>query len=259
LRATAPKRSLVAVPAAAVSARAEPVLLLEADPDLGRWLAPDHVVAARRASRVPVLLVSTGDWDPPPCQNRRRDLGFLVLDGLVARNESLRGITCTELMGPGDLIQPWTQRPDGTLLTHAVGWTTLERTRLAVLGVPFSVATDAWPALRSALIERAMRRSAWSSTQHALSHLASMDERLEVLFRHLGERWGRMTPAGVAITLPLSHATLAQLVGGKRPTVTLALKRLMAAGVVERGPGGAWLVHGESTARAEAVAAASAG
>src|SRR3712207_8717441 len=53
------------------------------------------------------------------------------------------------------------------------------------------------------------------------------------LFR---SRFGRIVPDGVVIPLQLSHQMIGQLVGAQRPTVTLALGKLAAAGdVVRRG------------------------
>lgn len=235
------------------------VRLLEAEPELGRWLTPDEVVEARVRSVVPVLHAPPGDWPPPRCESRRRHLGFLVLDGLLARDELLAGGTATELIGPGELLQPWTARPDDVLVPRRVAWTALEPTRLAVLGPAFAAATARWPALRSALLERAMQRCSWLSTEHALCQLSRVDERLLVLFWHLAERWGRVVRGGVLLPLRLSHATLGHLVGAKRPTVTLALRRLAETGVVARRADGTWLLRGDAPAALRRLAAHGAG
>jgi DNA-binding transcriptional ArsR family regulator len=44
--------------------------------------------------------------------------------------------------------------------------------------------------------------------------------------------------------LSLSHRLLGQLVGARRPTVTLALARLDDAGLVHREDDGTWVLHG---------------
>jgi CRP/FNR family transcriptional regulator, cyclic AMP receptor protein len=222
------------------------VKLLEADPDLGRWLTPDEVVIARELSVVPVLRVPGGQWVPPACENRKAHLGFLLLDGLMGRDELLAGTSSTELLGPGELLQPWTQRPEDLLVPRTVRWVVLEPTRLAVLGPSFATATAPWPALRSALLERAMRRCAWLSTQHALCQLSRVDMRLLLLFWHLAERWGRVGARGMVVPLSMSHATLGHLVGAKRSTVTRGLQRLAAGGLVERRADGSWLLGGDA-------------
>jgi CRP/FNR family cyclic AMP-dependent transcriptional regulator len=43
----------------------------------------------------------------------------------------------------------------------------------------------------------------------------------------------------------LSHQTLADLVGARRPTVTLALRGLGDRGLLERGAGGEWILSGD--------------
>jgi DNA-binding IclR family transcriptional regulator len=79
-----------------------------------------------------------------------------------------------------------------------------------------------------------------------------------MLFWLLSDRWGAVTPDGVRVTLPLTHETLAMLVGSRRPTVTLALQRLARAGLLMREPGHSWLLTNraiELLAQPESLAA----
>jgi DNA-binding IclR family transcriptional regulator len=46
----------------------------------------------------------------------------------------------------------------------------------------------------------------------------------------------------VRVTLPLTHETLAMLVGSRRPTVTIALQRLARAGLLTREHNHRWLL-----------------
>ena len=217
--------------------------LLEEDPELGRWLSPSEIVEARRRAVVPVLRLPRGRWQPRAPRTRARDhLGFVVLDGLIARDESLAGSTATELIGPGDFVQPWVA--DGSLVPSEISWTAMRPTRLAVLGPSFVAATEPWPGLRSALLERAMDRCSRISTHHALSQLSRVDARLLVLLWHLAERWGRVARGGIVMPLRLSHEALGHLVGAKRPTVSLALGRLQADGLIARRADRTWLLLG---------------
>ena len=50
----------------------------------------------------------------------------------------------------------------------------------------------------SALLERAIRRTLRMSIHQALLQLSPVETRLLVLFWHLAERWGRVTPDGIA-------------------------------------------------------------
>jgi hypothetical protein len=217
------------------------VRLLEEDPSLARWLTPVEVVEARRRSIVPVLRLPRGYWKPgDPGVSVRDHLGFFVLEGVLARHEKLLDSVTTELTGPGELLQPWTQERDNLLVPRTVSWSVMQPARLAVLGPSFVMAMSPWPHIRTALFERAMLRAARLSTHHALSQLSTVDARLLVLFWHLAERWGRVT------AVQLSHEALGHLVGAKRPTVSLALRRLTAAGLVARRPDRSWLLQGSA-------------
>jgi CRP/FNR family cyclic AMP-dependent transcriptional regulator len=64
----------------------------------------------------------------------------------------------------------------------------------------------------------------------------------------LAERWGRVVPGGVLVSLRLPHRTLAGMVGARRPSVTTALGQLMARGAIERRPDGGWVLRGSAPA-----------
>src|SRR3712207_6988597 len=68
---------------------------------------------------------------------------------------------------------------------------------------------------------------------------------------HLGERWGRMSPAGVVVPLSLTHEAIGRLAGAERPTVSLALTALADAGVVLRREDGAFVLEAQSWRRLE--------
>jgi hypothetical protein len=78
--------------------------------------------------------------------------------------------------------------------------------------------------------------------QLVLAQWSSADDRLVATFRILADRWGVVTPDGIALPAFLTHSVLAPLVGARRPSVTTALKRLTASGAVRRGADGRWLV-----------------
>ena len=60
------------------------------------------------------------------------------------------------------------------------------------------------------------------------------------LFADLAQRFGRMTPEGIVIELPLTHQIIGDLVGSRRPTVSLALQSLAEGGVLKRLDDGRW-------------------
>lgn len=219
--------------------------VLDADPELGRWLSPDAFLQARRHAVAQVAILRVGFWEPPPAVGSPSDhLGYLVLEGLLAREEKLAGCTATELLGPGELLQPWNQQPDEILIPRQVAWEALEPTRLAVLGPAFVNAIDSWPRLATALLDRAMRGRDRLATHRALCQLSPVDRRLHVLFWQLAERWGHVTAGSVILPLRLQHETLGRLAAAKRSTVTLALQKLDKAELVHRRDDGAWVLTG---------------
>jgi CRP/FNR family transcriptional regulator, cyclic AMP receptor protein len=135
-------------------------------------------------------------------------------------------------------------REDG-LVRYRVGWNVLMPLRAAVLDDDFARSLARWPQAMSALLERAVRRTHRMSIHEALLQLSPVETRLVVLFWHLAERWGRVTPAGIVLRLRLSHALLGQLVGCKRASVTTALQHVYASGALMRRADGTWLLTGE--------------
>jgi CRP/FNR family cyclic AMP-dependent transcriptional regulator len=127
------------------------VSVLDADPELGRWLTPGEMGAARRDTVVPVVVVNFGVWEPePPRACGWRHLGYLLLEGVLVREERLAGSTSIDLVGPGELLQPWVEDSDDVLVPHTVTWTVLEPVRLGVLGPSFVASAARWPAEPSA-------------------------------------------------------------------------------------------------------------
>lgn len=85
--------------------------------------------------------------------------------------------------------------------------------------------------------------------QLAITRLTGTDMRLHALLWDLADRWGRVAPDGVVLTLPLTHETLGRLARGGRPAVSAALKTLAERDLVHRRPDGSWLLRGEPPAR----------
>jgi CRP-like cAMP-binding protein len=225
------------------------VRVLEEDPELGASLddaelaiAAQHLVAAE-------IRVPKGLWEVEhPLGQSRADLGFLVLDGLLVRETVIGRHTTAELLGSGDLLRPWDQNedaPDAPVRTeHA--YRVLQPTRVAVLDARFATLCSRLPSITAELLSRTLRRSRLLGLLLALSAMPRLDARLLALLWHLADRWGKVGPNGVHVPLRLTHATLAQLVGAQRPSVTSALQALEGRGLVSRIPeGGGWLLLGD--------------
>ena len=72
-----------------------------------------------------------------------------------------------------------------------------------------------------------------------------VEDRLLLLLWQLAELWGRKAPGGAVLPFRLSHQTLADLVGARRPTVTLAVRALTERELLERGESGEWILPGD--------------
>jgi CRP-like cAMP-binding protein len=101
-----------------------------------------------------------------------------------------------------------------------------------------------WPQLTVAFSGRILERACSAELLTAVSHLPRVDERLLATLWHLASRWGKVTPEGVTLPLRLTHRALGEIVGARRPSVTLALRRLEEEGKLRRGQRGYFVLVG---------------
>lgn len=222
------------------------ISLLDADPDLAEDLDPETLDRARVATRTRMQRLSCGAWDAAAAMEPEvHHRGFLIVDGLLAREVEVLGRRCTELLGPGDVMRPWQWDPDGSHVQAEVGWTVLEPARLAVLDHSLIQRLTPFPAIGAELFSRGIRRAHALAVALAISHHQRVDERLCLTLWHLAERWGRVTSQGIVVVLPLSHQRLADLVGAQRASVTTAMGDLTREGKLSRRDDGHWLLHGD--------------
>jgi CRP-like cAMP-binding protein len=225
------------------------VQLLEADPELARGLDQRRLREVSQRLLARAIDVPRGLWRPP----RRgivgaggsQPIGLLVLEGLLVREATVGDHPCAELLGPGDLLRAWGDRDADVLLPRTVEWTALSAVRLAVIDHALAVRAAQWPEIFAALVERAARRAERLVVMQAIANLTRVGDRLLALLWCLAERWGRVVPGGVLVSLRLPHRTLAGMVGARRPSVTTALGQLMARGEIERRPDGTWILRGD--------------
>ena len=220
------------------------VRILELDPELGLRVPAAEIGTARAELTAPVQTLPPGRWEVPPNEGDPGALGFLMLQGLLARDLIVAGTTATDLLGEGDVLQPWVPAREDWLVRYHVQWHVLTPMRLAVLDGAFARLLASWPQVMGALLERVVRRVQRMAIHQALLQLSPVETRLLVLFWHLAERWGRVTPHGVTIRLRISHEVLGQLVGCRRSSVTTALRHIDESGLIVRQADGTWLLRG---------------
>jgi CRP/FNR family transcriptional regulator, cyclic AMP receptor protein len=222
------------------------IRLLEHDAELGQLLSGPRLQEATRQLTVHTHRLDLGPWDAERLRGAGPEhVGLLVLEGLIAREVVLADNVACELMGPGDLVRPWQANDPAQLLQAQIRWTVLESGRLAVLDRRFAALLSRYPEVNAMLIDRLTERAQRLAIAQAISQLNGVDRRLLALFWYLAERWGRVVPQGVAVTLPVPHRLIAQLVGARRPTVSTALSQLAERGDLVRLEGQSWLLTGE--------------
>ncbi|HWF35269.1 MAG TPA: helix-turn-helix domain-containing protein [Solirubrobacteraceae bacterium] len=226
--------------------------LLDADDDLAQEFDVRMRLAVRQVATARVLDAEVGACDLSRWfEAVDGGPGLLVLDGLVAIDARVGNRTATELIGPGDLLQPACPL-DENLLERSDAWRALCPTRFALLDRDFAERVRPWPQIAHALLRRAGRRIADLDVLRAITSQPRLEVRLVLLLWHLAARWGRVEPAGIRVSLPLTHRMLGQLVGAERPSISHALARLAHAGMVT-GAAGDWHLHGTVEDHLEAL------
>lgn len=222
------------------------VRVLDADRSLGAVLNEEELAAATRYAVADVIELPRGKHDPKALFDGEGALGLLVLEGLLIRQVAVADRHCGELVGPGSVLRPWDDFGHTAPLPFEVSWRVIQDTQLARLDRRFLVTIAHWPALIEAFTARATERAHTLAFNVAIHCLRHVHLRLLVLLWHLADRFGRVTPEGTHVPLPLSHSDLAELVGAARPSVSVALKQLAEDGLVWRHPADStWLLSRE--------------
>lgn len=117
----------------------------------------------------------------------------------------------------------------------------IEPTFVATLGADFTQVVARWPGLVNVFMERAVERSHSLALHVAIHCIRRVDLSLLVLFWHLADRFGKVTPDGIVVSVKLTHRDLGTLVGATRQSVTAALGEVAERGWVTRRHAGAWL------------------
>jgi CRP-like cAMP-binding protein len=226
---------------------ASKVALLAVDAALRNAVPGAERCLAERILVVPRRDLEDGEWSPDMLVGDSAQLlGALVLRGLVTHDVILAGRRSTNLLGPGDLLRPW--RSADTSLPCAARWTASGGAAIVLLDERFAGAARRWPGLAAVVYERMAQQLDDAGVRAAIVALPRVEERVLALFWQLADRWGVVRPDGVVVRLALTHAVIGQLVGARRPTVSLALQALAEDGLVRREAADAWLLRRDSLA-----------
>jgi CRP/FNR family cyclic AMP-dependent transcriptional regulator len=223
------------------------VRLLEADPELGARLDGEELDQARKYAMLPAVRLDEGSWDIQQLRDARgvrgEVYGFVLTEGTITIDAIFADRRATRVLAPNELIllEGW----DNDTLPVRWGWTVLEPTTLAVLDERLEVIARHWPSLMTALVIRGADQTRHALLQQAISQLPRVEDRLLALMWSLADSRGIVREDGVYVPLSLTHQALAQMIGARRPTVSLGLKALKGRGVLT-STGHGWLIARDS-------------
>lgn len=217
--------------------------LLELDPELGQGLDQEQWPAAVVAATARVFRHECGPWRFFP-QPDHASPGALVLDGLLLVSLELEGRRHLEVLGEGDVINPWVGTGPALSLPSVVTAQVACELRIALLDRDFMRRTGTWPEIHAALMRRLILRARRLAMQAAINSLPRTEDRVELTLWHLAYRFGKVTSDGFKLQLRLTHSQLSDMVAAQRPSVSVALARLTDAGRLQRRERDEWLLCG---------------
>lgn len=205
------------------------VSLLEVEPELGTWLSPEEQELARRIV-VPTARLDPGSPDLDRVLEESDAFAALLLGGMVMHRMAVGGRQILRLLGPGDIIvHTWAPRSEilGYTTKRAAGYA-----HIALLGRHLVNAARQFPGLIVGLHLRLGDQHQRLAVQLGICQLPRVQDRVLTLMWLLAESWGRVTPAGTRLPVKLTHTAIGELVGARRPTVSLALRDLVEQGAL---------------------------
>jgi CRP/FNR family transcriptional regulator, cyclic AMP receptor protein len=228
----------------APAARVSP---LEAWPELRGYVSARDLDEIARV-RLPVITVDNGVIELHDVLREHGAFGATVLEGIVMNSLRVGDQTGIQLLGPGDLLiegsEPmpsWLRDADSRAAASV---------RLALFGNDLLAVALRWPRIIQGLYAGVADQLQRLTAQLVICQLPRVDERVLAMLWLLSESWGYVTPSGVRLPLALTHEMIGGLVGARRPTVTLALRKLVQDGAIVHQDSG-WLLLEQPAQSAE--------
>jgi CRP/FNR family cyclic AMP-dependent transcriptional regulator len=214
------------------------VSLLRVWPDIAERLDPEERDVAERALMLPVL--SGRDQDLTTALEVGDAFDFVLVEGTVLKETTLAAHSALELLGPGDVLAPPVSAARQVELRGMSRYLALGDVSIAALGLRFQRIAARWPQVTDFLYGQIAAQAHRASTHLAMLHLPRAEHRILALFVELGDRFGRVSPDGILIDLPLSHELIGRLTASRRPTATIALQLLHDQGLLTRLAANSW-------------------
>jgi CRP/FNR family cyclic AMP-dependent transcriptional regulator len=216
------------------------VSLLRVWPDIAGSLTPVERGVAERALLAPLVSARDEDLAAALAAEPGDAFNFVLVSGTVLKETTLASSSALELLGPGDVLAPPLSATRQLESRAASRYLALGDASIATLGMRFERVAMRWPQV-SGLLHRQIAEQAHRASMHlAMLHLPRAEDRILALFADLSERFGRVTPEGILIDLPLNHELIGRLTASRRPTATIALQNLYHQGLLTRHADNSW-------------------
>jgi hypothetical protein len=229
----------------------ERVPLLDARSELTRHLTPDEQ-AELVGVTLPVVRAGPGLLELEELLNDHKAFGATVVEGLVTGSLCVGEQTGIHLLGPGDVFPA-----EGELWPAWLGnleFRTATPVQLGLFGGELLMAIHRWPRIVQGLYASIGDQMHRLSAQLVICQLPRVEDRVLAMLWLLAESWGHVSTSGVRLPLALTHETVGGLVGARRPTVTLALRKLTDDGALVAQDSG-WLLLEPPPVPSEPIAA----
>jgi hypothetical protein len=214
------------------------VSLLDARLELTRHLTQDELAELAGVS-LPSVVVEPGPFELSALLSTHDAFGATLLDGIVTNALRIGEQTGIQLLGPGDLLLAGSEIYPEWLACFEFRAAT--PVRLSLFGRDLLAAAYRWPRIVQSLCACVGDQLQRLTAQLVICQLPRVEDRVVGILWLLAESWGHVTPGGVRLPLALTHETIGALIGARRPTVTLALRKLVEVGVVVPQDSG-WLL-----------------
>jgi CRP-like cAMP-binding protein len=225
--------------------RAEPAgsaAIFDLDADLVQGLDSATASKARRV-KFETWRLSPGVWDPSQSPSPQdRELGLLILEGLVISRTGVGRRGSVELLGAGDVLLPERESDRRSSLITVRECRVLEGARIAALGARHFRCLGSSPPLCAELLRRGQRRTHALAERLAIVQTPQLRTRLHLFLWSLEERWGPGEAEEITLPFRLSHQVIAECVAAQRTSVVAALQQLEADGTLRRDEDGRWIV-----------------
>jgi CRP/FNR family transcriptional regulator, cyclic AMP receptor protein len=215
------------------------VSLLDADPELRRSLNGNERAAASRMM-LPIHTIAAARSDIAALLAEASVIGLFVVEGMLSQRLRIGDQLSLRLLGPGDLCVSGQPRSALPIRYGCIG---TAATKVALLDQKLLSGACRWPGITAGLLRRMAQQTEASAVHLAIAQLPRANDRLLAIMALLAGRWGQVTSDGTMIPLALTHASLGELIGSSRPTVTIALSHLARHGHLLKHDHGWLLPH----------------